>query len=138
MRTVSKPAAETAVVTKDPMQVDSKAAKEDKESKEGQQDDVEEDEEDEAASTEEQADKTKGGKNGKASKAKKAKGDRQKRGPARPYRKLPQSVLDNRITKLRKRIERTTAQAEEGKTFLEKYTREQGFRDKDSGKAEGA
>jgi hypothetical protein len=61
-------------------------------------------------------------------KTKKSKGDR-KRGPARPYRKLPQETLESRIKKLEKRIERTSAQAEEGRSFLSKYTREQGFRD---------
>ena len=72
--------------------------------------------------------KTKGGKSTKAAKAEKAKGEKSKRGPARPYRKLPQETLDIRIQKLQKRIDRTTAQAEEGKTFLTKYTREQAFR----------
>ena len=62
---------------------------------------------------------------------KKAKGER-KRGPARPYRKLPQETLESRIKKLQKRIERTSAQAEEGRTFLSKYTREQAFRDSEA------
>lgn len=70
----------------------------------------------------------------KTVKTKKSKSDR-KRGPARPYRKLPQETLESRIKKLEKRIERTSAQAEEGRTFLSKYTREQGFRDAEAVKA---
>jgi len=65
-------------------------------------------------------------KSAKATKTVKTK--KSKRGPARPYRKLPQETLESRITKLEKRIERTSAQAEEGRSFLSKYTREQGFR----------
>jgi hypothetical protein len=78
--------------------------------------------------------KKKGGKVTKAAKAKKVKGQR-KRGPARPYRKLPQDTLDSRIKKLQKRIERTSQQAEEGRAFLSKYTREQAFRDAETGVA---
>lgn len=70
----------------------------------------------------------------KTVKTKKSKGER-KRGPARPYRKLPQETLVSRIKKLEKRIERTSAQAEEGRTFLSKYTREQAFRDAEAAKA---
>ena len=59
----------------------------------------------------------------------KAKGEpRAKRGPPRPYRKLSQEILDSRITKLQKRLERCTSQAEEAGNFLSKYVREQGYR----------
>jgi len=53
---------------------------------------------------------------------------RSKRGPPRPYRKLSQEILDQRIKKLQKRLERCTAQAEEAGGFLSKYVREQGYR----------
>ena len=42
------------------------------------------------------------------------------------------------MLKLKRRVERTSAQAEEGKTFLEKYTREQGFRDAEAAVAQAA
>lgn len=82
--------------------------------------------------------KSKAGKSSKLVKPKKAKakGEKTKRGPARPYRKLPQDVLELRIQKLKKRIERTTAQAEDGKNFLSKYVREQSFRDSEQSKAD--
>ena len=38
------------------------------------------------------------------------KADRPKRGPARPYRKLGQAILDSRINKLQKRIDRAQGQ----------------------------
>lgn len=82
--------------------------------------------EEEAGKTD--AKKTKGVKADKPAKAEKGKGGKSKRGPARPYRKLPQEILDLRIQKLQKRIDRTSAQAEEGRNFLTKYTREQAFR----------
>ena len=56
---------------------------------------------------------------------------RPKRGPARPYRKLEQGVLDTRITKLQKRLDRAKGQMEEAETFLRKYEREKGFREPD-------
>ena len=60
--------------------------------------------------------------------AKKTGEPRLKRGPARPYRKLDQGVLDTRITKLQKRLDRAKGQMEEAETFLRKYEREKGFR----------
>ena len=57
------------------------------------------------------------------------------RGPARPYRKLSQEILDSRIQKLQKRLTRTTSQAEEAGAFLSKYVREQDFRKADLAKA---
>ena len=64
--------------------------------------------------------------------AKKTEGPRPKRGPARPYRKLEQEVLDSRITKLTKRLDRAKGQMEEAETFLKKYEREKGFRGPDA------
>ena len=37
-------------------------------------------------------------------------GEKNKRGPARPYRKLDQGVLESRITKLQKRMNKAKAQ----------------------------
>ena len=51
-----------------------------------------------------------------------------KRGPARPYRKLTQEVLDARLCKLKKRIAKASSQQVEAQGFLEKYAREQDFR----------
>jgi hypothetical protein len=100
-------------------------------------DEPEEGELDEAADGPDGAEKAAKKKTGKAPRkalGKKSKGER-KRGPARPYRKLPQETLESRIKKLEKRIERTSAQAEEGRCFLSKYTREQGFRDTEMAQA---
>jgi len=72
--------------------------------------------------------KSKVAKKPKTAGGKKTKSER-KRGPARPYKKLPQETLLSRIQKLQKRIERTSAQAEDAKNFLSKYTREQAFRE---------
>ena len=104
-------------------------------------DEADEDEDDKEDAT--VAKKHKGGKksfrNSFSKKSKKSTGEPKKRGPPRPYRKLAQSVMDSRMKKLQRRIERTSAQAEEGRTFLEKYTREQAFRDAEaSGTAEPA
>jgi len=76
----------------------------------------------------EQKDGKKNAKGKQIGKKKRSQSER-KRGPARPYRKLPQETLLLRIQKLQKRIDRTSAQAEEGKNFLSKYTREQAFRE---------
>jgi len=116
---------------------------EDKTAAAEQKEPLEEGEIDEAADGEETdkpedgekaAKKKKTPKAAKTVKTKKTKGER-KRGPARPYRKLPQETLESRIKKLEKRIERTSAQAEEGRCFLSKYTREQGFRDAEAVRA---
>ena len=132
MRTISctsKPADET------------KPAKEDKKEPEIEkkdEDEAEEKPDDEADDEEEdKPDKKKRGKPARKGVAKKSSKADRKRGPARPYRKLPQDTLDTRIKKLEKRIERTSAQAEEGKNFLVKYTREQAFRDAEALPAAG-
>lgn len=72
----------------------------------------------------------------KPKKSKKAKPDptKPKRGPARPYRKLAQDILNVRIAKLEKRLDRAKNQAREAEGFLTKYTREQGFRAEDTPK----
>ena len=68
----------------------------------------------------------------KKPRAKKSPGaSKTKRGPARPYRKLGTEVLNTRIQKLSKRIEKSRSQLTDAETFLAKYTREQEFRDKD-------
>lgn len=54
-----------------------------------------------------------------------------KRGPARPYRKLEQEKLLSRITKLQRRLERAKQQAEETGNFLQRYTKEQEYRESD-------
>ena len=105
-----------------------KTAQPEQKAKEGAVEDDETDRPDGPDDGEKAGKKKKGPKAVKTAKTKKSKGER-KRGPARPYRKLPQDTLESRIKKLEKRIERTSAQAEEGRSFLSKYTREQGFRD---------
>jgi hypothetical protein len=91
-----------------------------------------EDTEPEEGEVDEKTERKKGGKAPKRGQAKKAAKGERKRGPARPYRKLPQETLESRIKKLQKRIERTSAQAEEGRSFLVKYTREQSFRESEA------
>jgi hypothetical protein len=145
MRTVSsKPAAtpekESQLVVEEPdnEEADEGTDRPEKKSKKTEDDSPAEESEEETsdAPSKISVKKTKGGKSSKASKAKKAKGEKAKRGPARPYRKLPQDVLDLRIQKLKKRIERTTSQAEDGKNFLSKYVREQSFRESEGAKAD--
>ena len=55
-----------------------------------------------------------------------------KRGPARPFRKLPQEVLDGRIGKLESRIRRASTQLEEAKGYLTKYAVEREYRQRDA------
>ena len=113
MRTSTQTAPETAAAQEDKKKPEAKA--EDSEPEEGEVD--------------EKQGKKKTGKAPRKALGKKASKGERKRGPARPYRKLPQETLDLRIKKLQKRIERTSAQAEEGKAFLVKYTREHSFRE---------
>jgi len=54
-----------------------------------------------------------------------------KRGPPRPHRKLPQDVLDGRITKLRNRIERAKGQLEDAQRHIEGYEKESKYRNQD-------
>ena len=132
MKTIActaKPADETAPSKEDKKEDRKKAEKEmdDEDADDEQVDDAELEE----GEVKEKAGKKKTVKAPRKGVTKKAKGER-KRGPARPYKKLPQDTLDSRIKKLQKRIERTSAQAEEGRNFLIKYTREQSFRDSEA------
>jgi hypothetical protein len=140
MRTLStaqKPADETPPAKEEKPANEDKSAKEDKPAKEvkptkedkdtNEMEDVDE-ADDESPEDGEVVEKKHKKKAPRKTIGKKSKSER-KRGPARPYRKLPQETLESRIKKLQKRIERTSAQAEEGRTFLSKYTREQAFRE---------
>lgn len=51
-----------------------------------------------------------------------------KRGPPRPHRKLDQEVLDSRIGKLRKRIERNAGQLADARRHIEAYDKELEYR----------
>jgi hypothetical protein len=61
----------------------------------------------------------------------KSKIDKPKRGPARPHRRLPIDVLDLRIAKLQKRLERAKTQTEDASRHVEGYLRERDFREKE-------
>lgn len=52
-----------------------------------------------------------------------------KRGPPRPHRKLTQEVLDGRIGKLRKRIDKARGQLEDAERHIEAYVKEAGYRE---------
>lgn len=51
-----------------------------------------------------------------------------KRGPPRPHRKLTQPVLEGRIGKLQKRIERARGQLEDAERHIEGYSKEAKYR----------
>ena len=55
-----------------------------------------------------------------------------KRGPARPHRRLATEVIDLRIAKLQKRLDRAKSQIEDAGRHVEGYLRERDFRDKDA------
>jgi hypothetical protein len=78
--------------------------------------------------------KAKKAKTEKTDKAPKAKSDqpRAKRGPARPHRRLAADVIDSRITKLQKRLDRAKSQIEDAARHVEGYLRERDFRSKES------
>lgn len=71
-------------------------------------------------------------------KSAKAKSDRDpsqprvKRGPARPHRRLTDDVIDTRITKLQKRLDRAKSQIEDAGRHVEGYLRERDFRAKEA------
>lgn len=73
--------------------------------------------------------------NPKAPKQPKAKQDaaqpRAKRGPARPHRRLEAEVIDARIAKLQKRLDRAKSQIEDAGRHVEGYLREREFRSKE-------
>ena len=71
----------------------------------------------------------------KVSKPKSDKGSSQprvKRGPARPHRRLGMDVIDSRITKLQKRLDRAKSQIEDAGRHVEGYLRERDFRAKEA------
>ena len=55
-----------------------------------------------------------------------------KRGPARPHRRLAADVIDLRISKLQKRLERARSQIEDASRHVEGYLRERDFRAKEA------
>ena len=54
-----------------------------------------------------------------------------KRGPARPHRRLAVDVIDSRITKLQKRLDRARSQIDDAARHVEGYLRERDFRAKE-------
>jgi hypothetical protein len=54
-----------------------------------------------------------------------------KRGPARPHRRLALDVIESRITKLQKRLDRAKSQIEDASRHVEGYLRERDFRVKE-------
>ena len=54
-----------------------------------------------------------------------------KRGPARPHRRLAVEVIDLRIAKLQKRLDRTRSQIDDAARHVEGYLRERDFRAKE-------
>ena len=54
-----------------------------------------------------------------------------KRGPARPHRRLEMEVIDSRITKLQKRLDRARSQIDDAARHVEGYLRERDFRAKE-------
>lgn len=52
-----------------------------------------------------------------------------KRGPPRPHRKLAQDLLEARISKLQKRIDRTKGQLEDAQRHIEGYEKESKYRE---------
>jgi hypothetical protein len=57
---------------------------------------------------------------------------RAKRGPARPHRRLTADVIDSRINKLQKRLDRAKSQIEDAGRHVEGYLRERDFRAKEA------
>jgi hypothetical protein len=82
--------------------------------------------------------KAKTEKSDKPAKAPKAKSERDpsqpraKRGPARPHRRLEMDVIDSRIAKLQRRLDRAKSQLEDAGRHVEGYLRERDFRAKDA------
>jgi len=54
-----------------------------------------------------------------------------KRGPPRPYRRLEEEVLGNRISKLTARMDKAKTQHEETRVLLLRYTHERAYRAQD-------
>ena len=51
-----------------------------------------------------------------------------KRGPPRPHKKLEQDILEARIVKLQRRIDRASGQLTDAQRHIDGYSRELGFR----------
>lgn len=68
----------------------------------------------------------------KTSKKKVNKGTGVKRGFGRPFARLEQKVLDNRMKKLKLRIDRSRTTLEKAEKYYAKYVREAGLREKDA------
>jgi hypothetical protein len=90
----------------------------------------------EAGATDEAPKKKKRTASGEGGKVKTSK----KRGPARPHRKLAQEVLNVRIKKLQKRIERSRGQLEDAERHIESYNKEATYRleDQKNDQSDGA
>lgn len=56
-------------------------------------------------------------------------GVKRKRGPPRPHRKLTQLVLDSRISKLNKRIEKARGHLEDAERHIDGYSKEAKYRE---------
>ena len=71
-----------------------------------------------------------------APKKRKPKADRgepkAKRGPARPHRRLATEIIDERSTKLQKRLDRAKSQIEDAARHVEGYQRERRFRQEEA------
>ena len=71
-----------------------------------------------------------GGKKKRAPRIPKAEGAiRRKRGPPRPHRKLTQEVLESRIGKLNKRIEKAKGHLEDAERHIDGYSKERKYRE---------
>ena len=69
-----------------------------------------------------------------AGKKRRASEPRQKRGPARPHRRLDTDVIEERIAKLKKRLNRAKSQIEDATRHVEGYLRERQFREQEAAK----
>jgi hypothetical protein len=56
-----------------------------------------------------------------------------KRGPARPHRRLATEIIDERIAKLQKRLDRARSQIDDAGRHIEGYQRERRFRQEEAG-----
>ena len=61
----------------------------------------------------------------------KSKDPPRKRGPPRPHKKLDQEILDGRITKLQKRINRARDQLEDAQRHIDGYQKEASYREQE-------
>lgn len=68
----------------------------------------------------------------KQSKRSKRNPSAKKRGPARPYKKIPDETLSARIKRLTERMERAKKQHETARALVTKYSHERLYRDKDA------